>query len=74
MLRRLGREQRRPVRLRDDRLAQVDALARKFAGVPVKLTAPPLWLVTQRNLPTTTGVFPVVAGYKAQSPKLWGDT
>ncbi len=29
----------------------VDALARHFAGTPVQLTPPPLWLVTKANLP-----------------------
>jgi ABC-type sugar transport system substrate-binding protein len=50
----------------------VDAIARSFAGVPVKLTAPPLWLVTKANVPNTSGIFPIVADYKAKFLKLWG--
>jgi ABC-type sugar transport system substrate-binding protein len=51
----------------------VDALARHFTGVPVQLTAPPLWLMTKSNLPSNyKQVFPIVVNYKSQFEKLWG--
>lgn len=51
----------------------VDALARHFAGTPVQMTAPPLWLMTKSNLPSAhSQVFPVVSDYQAQFLKLWG--
>jgi hypothetical protein len=51
----------------------VDALARHFAGVPVQLTPPPLWLMTKANLPSNyQQLFPVVANYKSEFAKLWG--
>jgi hypothetical protein len=51
----------------------VDALARHFAGVPVQMTALPLWLVTKSNLPSNhTQLFPNVVDYKSQFLKLWG--
>jgi ribose transport system substrate-binding protein len=51
----------------------VDALARHFAGVPVELTAPPMWLVTKENLPSNhTSLFPNVPEYESQFLKLWG--
>jgi ribose transport system substrate-binding protein len=50
----------------------VDAIARHYAHVPVKLTAPPLWFVTKANVPNATGIFPIVPTYKAQFAKLWG--
>ena len=51
----------------------VDALARHFAGVPVQLTPPPLWLVTKANLPSShTNLFPDVTDYQSQFLKLWG--
>ena len=51
----------------------VDALARHFAGAPVQLTAPPLWLVTKANLPTAhSALFPDVTNYQSQFLKLWG--
>jgi ABC-type sugar transport system substrate-binding protein len=49
----------------------VDSIARTFAHVPVKLTAPPLWLLTKQNVPNTKTIFPVVANYKSQFLKLW---
>ena len=53
----------------------VDALVRHFVGVPVQQTAPPLWLVTKANLPSThTNVFPDVSDYESQFMKLWGKT
>ncbi|MHB8695075.1 MAG: sugar ABC transporter substrate-binding protein [Solirubrobacteraceae bacterium] len=51
----------------------VDALARHFAGAPVQLTPPPLWLVTKANLPSGhANLFPDVTAYQSQFLKLWG--
>lgn len=51
----------------------IDALSRHFAGVPVQMTALPLWLVTKSNLPRDyTQLFPNVPDYKRQFLKLWG--
>jgi ribose transport system substrate-binding protein len=52
----------------------LDALARHFAGVPVKDQSPPLWVVTPKNMPqaATKGLFPVVENYQAQFKKAWG--
>jgi ribose transport system substrate-binding protein len=50
----------------------MDSIARTFAKVPVKLTAPPFWLVTKSNVPSTSGIFPIVADYKPQFLKVWG--
>lgn len=52
----------------------LDALARHFAGVPVKDQSPPLWVVTPDNMPeaATKGLFPVVENYQAQFKKAWG--
>ncbi len=50
----------------------VDAIARYSAKVPVPQTALPLWFVTKKNVPKTTGLFPIVPDYKAQFLKLWG--
>ena len=54
--------------------AMLDALARKFAGVPVEETAPEFWLMTKDNAPATIDgpAFPIVEDYKAQWSKLWG--
>jgi hypothetical protein len=53
----------------------VDALARHFAGVPVQLTPPPMWLVTKANLPSAhSSLFPNVANYQSEFMKLWGKT
>jgi len=53
--------------------SMLDALARHFAGVPIKPVKPDLWLVDKKNIPTTTAVaFPSVADYKAQWAKIWG--
>jgi ABC-type sugar transport system substrate-binding protein len=50
----------------------VDALARHFAGVPVEMTALPLWLVTKENLPEDyTRLFPNVVDYQSQFLALW---
>jgi ABC-type sugar transport system substrate-binding protein len=52
----------------------LDALARHFAGVPVQATAPPLWIMSQKNLPATTDkIFPIVESYRDQFKKLWGN-
>jgi ABC-type sugar transport system substrate-binding protein len=52
----------------------LDALARKFAGVPVQETTPEFWLMDQKNAPATINgpAFPIVEDYKAQWAKLWG--
>ena len=51
----------------------VDALARHFAGTPVQLTPPPMWLVTKANLPSShSNLFPNVPGFQSQFMKLWG--
>jgi ribose transport system substrate-binding protein len=54
--------------------AMLDALARKFAGVPVEETPPEFWLMDQEGAPDTlTGpAFPIVEDYKAQWAELWG--
>jgi ABC-type sugar transport system substrate-binding protein len=53
----------------------LDALARHFAGVPVQATAPPLWIMTEKNLPATTDkIFPIVESYRDQFKKLWGSS
>jgi ABC-type sugar transport system substrate-binding protein len=53
----------------------VDALARHFAGAPVQLTPPPMWLVTKANLPSShSSLFPNVPSYQSQFLKLWGKT
>ena len=46
----------------------VDALARHFTGQKIEQTAPPLWLLTKDNLPSSyTKLFPNVADYQSQS-------
>jgi ABC-type sugar transport system substrate-binding protein len=51
----------------------LDSLARHWAGVPVQLTAPPLWLITKANLPAShTQLFPNVVPYESEFLKLWG--
>ena len=51
----------------------LDSLARHWAGVPVQLTPPPLWLMTKANLPANhTQPFPNVVSYQSQFLKLWG--
>jgi ABC-type sugar transport system substrate-binding protein len=54
--------------------AMLDALARKFAGVPVEETSPEFWLMTKDNMPESINgpAFPIVEDYKAQWSKLWG--
>jgi ribose transport system substrate-binding protein len=54
--------------------SMLDALARKWAGVPVEQTTPEFWLMTKENMPSSINgpAFPIVEGYKAQWAKLWG--
>jgi ABC-type sugar transport system substrate-binding protein len=54
--------------------AMLDALARRFAGVPVRPTPPEFWLMDQKNAPADISgpAFPIVEDYKAQWAKLWG--
>jgi ribose transport system substrate-binding protein len=57
----------------DSDYQMVDALARHFAGVPVELTATPLWLVTKANLPANyKQPFADVVGYVDEFKALWG--
>jgi ribose transport system substrate-binding protein len=51
----------------------LDALARKWAGVPVQATPPNIWLTTPDTIPDTTeATFPTVENYQQQWAKLWG--
>jgi len=54
--------------------SMLDALARKWAGVPVQQTSPEFWLMTKENMPSSINgpAFPIVQDYKAQWAKLWG--
>jgi ABC-type sugar transport system substrate-binding protein len=54
--------------------AMVNSAIQYKAGMPVAASvAPPKWLLTPQNAPTTTAtVFPVVQGYQAQYEALWG--
>jgi ABC-type sugar transport system substrate-binding protein len=54
--------------------SMLDALARKWAGVPVEQTPPEFWLMTKENVPSSINgpAFPIVEDYKAQWAKLWG--
>jgi ribose transport system substrate-binding protein len=54
--------------------SMLDALARKWAGVPVEQTPPEFWLMTKENAPSSINgpAFPIVEDYKAQWAKLWG--
>ena len=54
--------------------AILDALARKWAGVPVQETEPNVWMVTPDTIPDTGGaaVFPSVEDYQQQWAALWG--
>jgi ribose transport system substrate-binding protein len=54
--------------------SMLDALARKWAGVPVEQTSPEFWLMTKDNMPSSIGgpAFPIVQDYKAQWAKVWG--
>ncbi|MFL6061641.1 MAG: sugar ABC transporter substrate-binding protein [Marmoricola sp.] len=51
----------------------IDALARKWAGVPLETTGPNFWLVTKDAAPADTSKpFPLVVDTDAQFAKLWG--
>jgi ribose transport system substrate-binding protein len=54
--------------------AMVNAVAQHAAGDPITPSvAPPLWLLTPQNAPTTSAsIFPVVQDYQAQYKALWG--
>ena len=53
--------------------AMVTAAAQYEAGVPVTPSvAPPLWVLTPSNAPSTSQAFPVVLDYKSQYEALWG--
>jgi ABC-type sugar transport system substrate-binding protein len=54
--------------------SMLDALARKWAGVPVEQTPPEFWLMTKENMPASINgpAFPIVEDYKTQWAKLWG--
>jgi ribose transport system substrate-binding protein len=57
----------------EEMYAMVDALARKFSGVPIEPAFdPPIWLLTKDNVPSTTELFPLVVDVKDQFAKLWG--
>jgi ABC-type sugar transport system substrate-binding protein len=52
----------------------LDALARHFAGVPLRDGQPPLWTVKADNMPAeaTKGLFPVVESYRDEFKTAWG--
>jgi ABC-type sugar transport system substrate-binding protein len=54
--------------------SMLGAVAQKQAGEPITAsTAPPQWLLTPQNAPTSTAaVFPVVPNYQQQYKTLWG--
>jgi ABC-type sugar transport system substrate-binding protein len=53
--------------------SMVTATAQHEAGMPVAPSvAPPLWVLTPSNAPSTAQAFPVVTDYKAQYEALWG--
>jgi ribose transport system substrate-binding protein len=53
--------------------AILDALARKWAGVPVLETVPNIWMVTPETIPETDqAVFPTVENFQQQWAELWG--
>ena len=57
----------------EEMYSMVDALARKFAGVPLeKEIKVPDWIVTADTLPQDDAIFPVVADVEDQYKKLWG--
>lgn len=57
----------------EEMFAQVDALARIFAGVdPEENVTIPRWFVTEDTLPTATEIFPVVEDVQEQYFALWG--
>lgn len=57
----------------EEMFSMVDALARRFAGVPDEKTIEvPDWIVTADNLPSDTEIFPVVKDVHEQYFALWG--
>jgi len=53
--------------------AMLDALARKITGVPVQPAFDPqVFIATQKNLPSSTTLFPVVPDLENIFAKLWG--
>jgi ABC-type sugar transport system substrate-binding protein len=57
----------------EEMFSMVDAMARKFAGVPLEESIEvPDWIVTADTLPTDDQIFPVVEDVKEQYFKLWG--
>jgi ABC-type sugar transport system substrate-binding protein len=57
----------------EEMFSLVDALARKFAGVPMEAEVTvPDWIVTADNLPTAEKIFPLVTDVKEQYFTLWG--
>ena len=57
----------------EEMYGMVDAMARKFSGVPIEPAFdPPIWLLTKDNVPTTTELFPLVVDVKDQFAALWG--
>ena len=53
--------------------AMVTAVAQHEAGVAVTPSvAPPLWVLTPQNAPTSSLAFPLVLNYEAQFKALWG--
>jgi len=57
----------------EEMFSMVDALARRFAGVPDEETIEvPDWIVTADNLPSDTEIFPVVEDVREQYFALWG--
>lgn len=57
----------------EEMFSMVDALARRFAGVPDEKTVEvPDWIVTADNLPSDTEIFPVVEDVREQYFALWG--
>jgi ABC-type sugar transport system substrate-binding protein len=57
----------------EEMFSLVDALARRFAGVPLEEdVVVPDWLVTADTLPTDTEIFPVVEDVREQYLELWG--
>lgn len=57
----------------EEMFSMVDALARKFAGVPLEESIEvPDWIVNADNLPTDDEIFPVVEDVREQYFELWG--
>ena len=57
----------------EEMFSMVDALARRFAGVPDEETIEvPDWIVTADTLPSDTEIFPVVEDVREQYFALWG--